>query len=113
MPNAQDDSLAALLIKHVINELDGDPDAVDEDGTYALLFALDGGNEATVKALLEGGADPLARKNGKGKTHFERARKVGLAHLFIPYLKDRTNLPQDVAKILAREEVLNSSGNQQ
>ena len=107
----EDDSPASsLLIGYVIDELSGDANASD-DGIYALQYALAGGNAATIEALLERGADPLARKKDKGKTHFERARKLGLAHLFIPYLKDRTDLPKDVAKVIAREEVINSSDN--
>lgn len=98
----------AELVGNAIDGLGGDPNATDNKGVHALRYALLNGNEETIKALLERGADPLGRKKKKSKTHFEKAAELELEHLFIPYI-DQADLPKKIAKIVEKNKIANDT----
>ena len=93
----------ADLVIHVIDKLSGSPNAKDDRGMHALRHALHSGDAATITALLERGANPMASKKKKGKTHFVKARELGLVNLFIPHmltLWEKGELPEDITRTI-------------
>ena len=97
------------VLKQLIDKYGMDVNARTDDGQTALHKALNSGKRdkiaATVIALLQRGADPLAASNWS--TPFEYAREKGLGHLFLPYLKQRdVTIPPEVNQYVAREAAL-------
>ena len=101
------------IVKLLIDKYNLNPNNARDDlhdNLHSLVYALESGKEELLTALLERGADPLSYAGpvydakGKHKTVFEVARERGRGHLFVPYLKEGTPIPEDVAQSVARQK---------